>query len=142
MDKMVDHLFVFDGSGDIKDIIGNYNSYRKHQKELKEEAREEKRQEIKAEKKAELEEKKIEEERKAEQAKTENRKLSYKEKLEFETLDKEIMTLEEEKESLTIILSSGTDDSEKLNETSKKLGEVMQDIEEKSLRWMELAEFI
>ena len=141
MDKMVDHLFVFDGSGEIKDIIGNYNAYRKHQKEIKEEAKEEKRQEVKAEKKAEAEEKEAEDKRKLEESQTEKRKLSFKEKSEFEHLDEEIMSLEEEKEKLTAVLSSGIEDSEKLNEASKRLGEVMQIIEDKSARWMELAAF-
>lgn len=139
MDKMVDHLFVFDGSGDIKDITGNYTVFRQEQKKFLEVSREEKRQEVKEEKKAQAEEAEREKERQKNQ--TEKRKLSFKEKSEFESLDAEIMALEEKKEKLTAVLSNTEASSEELNHASKELGIVIQTIEEKSERWMELAEF-
>lgn len=133
MDKMVDHMFVFEGEGEIKDILGNYNSYRTHQQQLEKDARNNvqskptpKKEQIKVNTIANSEEK---------------RKLTFKEKTEFEGLDAEIMALEERKDKLMAVLSDGNSTSEELNDASKELGEVMSQIETKSNRWMELAEF-
>lgn len=136
MDKMVDHLFVFEGAGKIKDIIGNYTAYREYLKQAEKEEKEENRQRKKEEQK--VEETKVE----APKVQKEKRKLSYKEKTEFEALDGQIMDLEEEKEKLTAVLSNPDVGSEELNEASKRLGEVVAEIEAKSDRWMELAEFV
>ncbi|MDX1651621.1 MAG: ABC-F family ATP-binding cassette domain-containing protein [Brumimicrobium sp.] len=137
MDKMVDHIFVFEGEGEIKDIIGNYTAYRAQQKLIEREEQEEKRQTAKKEA-VELKEKAaVEAAKKTE----EKRKLSFKEQREFESLDEAIMKLEEEKEQLTKVLSSPDASAEKLTEVSKRLSEVVKEIENKSDRWMELAEF-
>ncbi len=141
MDKMVDHIFVFEGDAKIKDITGNYTVYRdqlkqdllEEQAEKREEKREEKAQAAKAsvEKKAE----------KSVQKEASKRKLSFKENQEFETLDAEIEKMETEKEELTAVLSDGEATSDQLNEASKRLGELMIELEGKTERWMELAEF-
>ena len=139
MDKMVDHIFVFEGDGEISDIIGNYTAYREKLKIEHKEAQEDKKIQAKQQAK---EQREAEEAKKA-AAKTteEKRKLSFKEQREFESLDEEIMKLETEKESLTAILSKSDATSEELTEASKKLSEVVKAIEEKSERWMELAEY-
>ena len=139
MDKMVDHIFVFEGDGEINDIIGNYTSYREKLKLEQKESQEDKKVQAKQQAK---EQKEAEEAKRADVKSAEGkRKLSFKEQREFETLDEEIMKLETEKESLTAILSKPDASAEELTEASRKLSEVVKSIEEKSERWMELAEF-
>lgn len=132
MDKMVDHIFVFEGNGDIKDITGNYTAYRQLQKDL--------HQERLAEKRAVAADKK--EEKTAAPAPEKKKKLNFKEQQEFESLDEEIVQLETEKEELTALLSKNDSSSEQLNAASKRLSEVVGLIDEKSERWMYLAEFV
>lgn len=133
MDKMVDHIFVFEGEGKIKDIIGNYTTYRAQQKEEKLIQQVEER-----EKKAR---KKLETPTKEKATTPQKVKLSYKEKREFEQLDAKIIELEERKETLTVILSNGNVSSEELNVASQELGVLVKDLEEKTTRWMYLADF-
>lgn len=134
MDKMVDHIFVFEGEGVITDIIGNYTVYREQQKvDLLEEQ---------AEKRAEKAKKAIEKPVEAPKKEEEKRKLSFKEQQEFNALEKEIVDLETEKENVTTLLYGGTASSDELNEASKRLGILMQELEEKTERWMFLADFV
>jgi ATP-binding cassette subfamily F protein uup len=138
MDKMVDHIFVFEGDAKISDITGNYTVYRDQlKKDLlvdQAEKREEKREE-KAQAAKDTVEKPVQKE-------VSKRKLSFKEKQEFETLDKAIESLESEKEKLTAVLSNGAASSDELNTASKRIGELMSELEGKTERWMELAEFV
>ncbi|WP_281613990.1 ABC-F family ATP-binding cassette domain-containing protein [Flammeovirga sp. SubArs3] len=128
MDKLVDHLFVFEGDGIIKDFNGKYSEYRAYLDELERQ----KKQALKEEKKAT--EKKI-------QPKTASKKLSYKEQKEYETLEKEIEVLETEKEELEGKLSDGSvSDADEIREISERLGVIMDDADEKMMRWMELDE--
>ena len=131
MDKMVDHLFVFEGDGEIKDIIGNYTDYRKNQKQ---EARELKNTSVK-----EVEEK---EEPKVVEKPIEKRKLSFKEKQEYEQLPNEIERLEEKKEKLTLELSDASKSNQQIMELGNELAKVVAELEQKSDRWLELAEFV
>lgn len=127
MDKLVDHLFVFEGDGKVKDFIGKYNDYRLA---LKQEVSKEK-----AEKKQDhIQENKP----KQEQTKT---KLSYKEKVEFEQLEKEIPLLESKKEELNQLLIDNTSNHEELMKITEELGEVSQMLDDKTDRWLELSEF-
>lgn len=126
MDKIVDHLFVFEGNGIIKDFPGDYTLFR--DKQLKEIASVKK--EIKAEKPKETESGTV--------IKT---KLSYKEKIEFEKLNSEIEKLELEKEDIETKLSTGTLSSEEIVESSKRLSDISVELEQKSDRWLELAEY-
>lgn len=135
MDKLVDHLFVFEGEGFIRDFNGKYREYRefKHLQELekekeKKEGKQEKFKEDKAKKKV--------------NNTSEKRKLSYKEQKEYENLEGEIEQLEEKKDELTEQLNSGTLGHEELQKTSEKLGEIIDLIDSKTERWLELAEFI
>lgn len=131
MDKMVDHLFVFEGNGEIKDIIGNYTDYRKKQKL---EAREIKNNPPKEEL--------VKEEPKVVEKPQEKRKLSFKEKQEYDNLPNEIDKLEQEKERLTLELSDGSKTNQQIMELGNLLSKVVAELEEKSDRWLELAEFV
>lgn len=125
MDKVVDHLLVFRGQGDIRDFPGNYSDYRdwKREKEVHEKQAA-KPQEDKT-KKVRLNDK---------------RKLTFKEKKEMEQLEADIASLEIEKKEVEDALCSGTLDVEKLTEYSKRLPLINEELEEKTMRWLELSE--
>lgn len=125
MDKVVDHLLVFNGQGDIRDFPGNYSDYRDWK-------------EAKYQKEKEVE--KSQEEKTARVRLNEKRKMSFKEKREFEQLEKEIAELETEKVLIEAQLCSGTLSVDELTEKSKRLPEVNDLIDEKTMRWLELSE--
>ena len=131
MDKVVDHLMVFNGQGDIRDFPGNYTQYRawKEEKERQEKEREKKEREA-AKPVADSHTR----------PDTEKRKLSFKEKREFEQLEQEILELETEKAELEEALCSGTLSVEELTEKSKRLPVLTDLIDDKTLRWLELSE--
>ena len=131
MDKMVDHLFVFEGDGEIKDIIGNYTDYRKNQK-----------QEARELKNAPVKEVEVKEEPKTVEKLIEKRKLSFKEKQEYEQLPNEIERLEEKKEKLTLELSDASKSNQQIMELGNELAKIVAELEQKSDRWLELAEFV
>ncbi|OQX73422.1 MAG: ABC transporter [Bacteroidetes bacterium 4484_249] len=133
MDKLVDHLFIFEGDGKIKGFTGNYSDYRMYKDELILKERNKATAKLKAEKK--------ENERKNRTSKDKT-KLSFKEQREFEQLETDIELLETEKKQLDATLSGGETDYKKLEEISTRLGDIIRLIDEKTLRWMELAEFI
>ena len=125
MDKVVDHLLVFKGLGDIRDFPGNYSDYRdwklakaEHEKEQSK-PKEEKTERIRL---------------------NDKRKLSFKEKKELEQLEKDIAALEEEKKRLEEMLCSGTLSVAELTETSKRLPVLGDELDEKTMRWLELSE--
>lgn len=125
MDKVVDHLMVFNGQGDIRDFPGNYTQYREWQE---------------ARKQHEKENTKPKEEKVARIRLNDKRKLSYNEKKELERLETEIAALESEKEEIETALCSGTLDIDTLTKHSIRLPELSNEIDEKTLRWMELSE--
>ncbi|NLZ94293.1 MAG: ABC-F family ATP-binding cassette domain-containing protein, partial [Bacteroidales bacterium] len=129
MDKVVDHLMVFEGAGVIRNFPGNYSHYR----EWKEEEDKRVSQEVKI---AKVEAKP--------QTSTKAKikvKLTYKEKLEFEGLQQEIDDLEKENKELTEKLSSGELSSYDLVESSNRISTLMELIDEKTMRWLELSEY-
>lgn len=132
MDKVVDHLLAFSGNAKIKDFPGNYSQYRewKEIQELleKENAQTSKPKEVKE---------KVEEPKKEEK-----KKLSFKEKREFEELDVQIPRLEAEKSDIELSLSSGTLSNDELLVKSNRISELINEIDEKTMRWMELSEFM
>ena len=134
MDKLVDHLFVFEGEGIISDFNGNYADFREAQIEKQ---RAEKESQKKSQKNniAVLPEKPIE----AEAPK--KNKISFKEKFEYETLEKELAKLENEKAELSEKMNTATINHEELQKVSARFGEVIQLIEDKSMRWLELSEY-
>lgn len=129
MDKVVDHLLVFKGEGEIKDFPGNYTQYRQWSQLQPNEPQESK--EVKDEKETKTT---------SDINNQQKRKLTYKEKREFEQLEKEIADLEAEQQALEEALCSGTLSVEELTEKSKRLPLLKDELDEKSMRWLELSE--
>ncbi|MDD4698335.1 MAG: ABC-F family ATP-binding cassette domain-containing protein [Fermentimonas sp.] len=129
MDKVVDHLMVFEGNGVINEFPGNYTQYREW-KAIEDRRLLEEQKSVAAERQSEKENIKT----------AEKTKLSFKERKEFELLEKEIEALETEKSVITQALSSGTLSSEELIDKSNRIGEVLSLIDEKTMRWLELSE--
>ena len=135
MDKVVDHLLVFRGNGEIRDFPGNYTQYREFRGEWKE-VRGESIPKGENKPKKESADNSIT----SHQSPTSKRKLSYKEKREFEQLEREIAALEDEQRQLEDALCSGTLSVEELTEKSKRLPLLKDELDEKSMRWLELSE--
>lgn len=133
MDKMVDHLFVFEGQGELKDIVGNYTVFRQQQLDKKRGVK----QTITKEE-PEIKEKIIS----PSVLETKKRKLSFKEKEEYETIERRLPELEKTKDELTATLSSGSLSNEELMKNGEELGKVVAEIDSLTERWIELAEFI
>lgn len=133
MDKVVDHLLVFRGNADIKDFPGNYTQYRA----WKEEQDVLKKQEEQAlqSKQAVIEEKSRRPEKEV------KRRLTFKERKEFEALDAEIPALEAEKKELETAMSSGTLSTEELLAKSARITALIEELDEKTMRWLELSEW-
>lgn len=135
MDKMVDHLFVFEGAGVIRDFPGNYSEYRdKKDSEDKQQRKEEEPPSQAVKKEADPASVKTTE------PVAGKKKLSFKEKSEFDQLEKDIAKLEKEKEMLTASLSSANQAQDDLLKWSERIGKVIAELDEKSLRWLELSE--
>lgn len=129
MDKIVDHLLVFHGEGEIKDFPGNYTQFREWESLKPKEQADAKNNPADSEKKE-----------KREFVGEQRRKKTYKEKCEFERLEKEIAALEEEQKTIEEALCSGTLSIDELTEKSKRLPLVKDELEEKEMRWLELSE--
>ena len=125
MDKIVDHLFVFNGDGNIKDFPGSYTLWRNKQLEEEEQEKKLKKPEPKAPQKP---------------AKEKERKLTFNEKKELEQLEKDIESLETEKATIGEELNSGELTNAELHEKSNRFGEITDLLEEKEMRWLELSE--
>lgn len=139
MDKVVDHLLVFKGEGEIQDFPGNYTQYREwsrmQAKDEAEQAKPAKSGNATAENDGAGTAKR--------DANFENkRKMSYKEKREYEQLTQEIDALTEEQKKLEEELCSGNLSVEELTEKSKRLPEIKDELDEKEMRWLELAEML
>ncbi len=131
LDKLCDHLFLFKGDGMIKDFYGNYTQYKNKEDENEKLERKQKA----VNKKNEIKEKSVKKQK-------EKTKLSFNEKREYENLEKEIEFLEKEKTELETKLNSGSENYEELEKISSRVGEVIDLIDEKTLRWIELDEFV
>ena len=129
MDKIVDHLLVFRGEGEIKDFPGNYTQFREWESLKPKELAESKNNAADSEKKE-----------KREFVGEQRRKKTYKEKCEFEHLEKEIAALEKEQKTIEEALCSGTLSIDELTEKSKRLPLLKDELEEKEMRWLELSE--
>jgi ATP-binding cassette subfamily F protein uup len=138
MDRLTDHLFVFEGNGEIRDFPGNYTQYRLWKKEQEEESR------------LQLAGNKLQQTGKGLQGTgvkeqdldIEKKKLSYKEKREFELLQKEIGELEKEKKDITGKLNSSALPYEQLQQFSNRIGEISQLLDQKEMRWLQLSEIM
>ena len=137
LDKLVDHLFIFCGDGVVKDFIGSYSEYREYIKEYEAEQKSAARAEEKAAK-----EKAAKEAAKAtpQEAPAKKKKLTFKEQREFEQLEKDLESLAAEKADLEAKLSSGTLPFDQLQTASERVGQIIDLIDEKELRWLELSE--
>ena len=127
MDKVVDHLLVFKGNGEIKDFPGNYTQYRSWS--ALESDKEDRKMGC---------DKKVS--GKKDYHNDTRRRMTYKEKMEFSILEKEISDLEHEQKNIEAALCSGTLGVDELTENSKRLPILQQELEEKSMRWLELSE--
>ncbi len=128
MDKVVEHLMVFKGNAEIQNFPGNYTQYR--------DWKEEEDKVLAAEARPEKEEKKAEK-----PVQTEKTKLTYREQQEYERLEVEIEELEAEKDTLSEQLSSGTLSTEELLTSSNRVAELIDLIDDKTMRWLELSEY-
>ena len=133
MDKVVDHLLVFKGDGVIKDFPGNYTQYREW---LSLKSKEENNQNNRNNRN-----KQSNQSTRNNNNKNEKRKLTYKEKREFEQLEQEIIALESEQKEIEQALCSGTLSVTELTEKSKRLPLLQEELDEKSMRWLELSEW-
>src|SRR5690554_2496568 len=133
MDKVVDHLLVFHGDAEIQNFPGNYTQFR----EWKTDKERLEAEEQKLEKNEKSQKSDIDQSRQGQEKKT---KLTYREKQEFESLEKEIEKLEQEKSILTDKLSSGNLSTDELLNSSNRITELIDLIEEKTMRWLELSE--
>jgi ATP-binding cassette subfamily F protein uup len=131
MDRLVDHLFAFEGDGMIRDFPGNYTQYREQLKNntltgsfIKN--NEEKEPEIK--------------QAKPSSSNSVNQKLSFKEKFEFESLEKELPALQKEKEDTEAKMAAGNLGFDELQKAAARIGELIEQIDTKEMRWLELSE--
>lgn len=129
MDKVVDHLLVFGGDGNVKDFPGNYSQFREWEK-------------LEERKPAPAASASTETQAKPKPRQEQKRKLTFKEKQEFEQLEHDIEALEAEKAEIELSLSSGEISVEKITELSKRLPVLNEELDEKSMRWLELSEWV
>ena len=127
MDKVVDHLLVFKGNGVIKDFPGNYTQYREWCA-----LRSKEDQDTPVEKE--------EKSAKRDYRNSDKRKMTYKEKMEFARLEEEIAALEEEQKRIEAALCGGTVNIDEITAMSKRLPQLKDELDEKSMRWLELSE--
>ena len=127
MDRLVDHLFVFEGDGVIKDFPGNYSQYRESIVNGQQSG------EVSSEKKQAANDSKP-------SAVDKRRQLTFKEKREFETLEKEIAELTKEKKLVDLRLNSGNESFEELQKLSNRIGQIVELLDKKEFRWLELSE--
>jgi ATP-binding cassette subfamily F protein uup len=129
MDRLVDHLFVFEGDGVIKDFPGNYSQFRESTVNGQQSAGK-----VTDQKQSTVDRGPLTADKR--------RQLTFKEKRELETLEKEIAELTKEKESVDIRLNSGNESFEELQKLSNRIGKIAELLDEKELRWLELSELV
>ncbi|MBQ8484244.1 MAG: ATP-binding cassette domain-containing protein [Bacteroidales bacterium] len=134
LDKLVDHLFIFCGDGLVKDFVGSYSEYREFIKEYEAEQRSQARAAEKAEKE------RVTKDAQKQEAPAKKKKLTYKEQKELEQIEKDLEALAAEKAELETALNSGTLPYEKLQAASERIGQIMEETDEKEMRWLELNE--
>lgn len=127
MDNLVDHIFVFEGEGRIRDYHSNYTEYREARQLMERNAQRQRK----------------EEKPRYERPKSDKPRATYKQQKEYEQLTAEIKALTAERKAIESMLSSGTEtDSDKITEASKRIGELIATLDEKEMRWLELDEII
>jgi ATP-binding cassette subfamily F protein uup len=128
LDKCVDHLFVFEGDGRIKDFVGQYSEYREYVKEREESERQAQRA---------IAQPKVQQQRTHDNTK---RKLSFKEQRELEELERDLAALADERATLEAELNAGTADYSRLSEISSRIEQIISIVDDKEMRWLELNE--
>lgn len=136
LDRLVDHLFVFCGDGEVKDFIGSYSQYREFMKDLEAEKRSRAREEERAAKAGNSQESGFGQTQSRPDA---PRKLSYKEQRELERLEKDIESLTAEKEDLESRMNGGLTDPSELQKVTTRFAEVSSELDAKETRWLELS---
>jgi ATP-binding cassette subfamily F protein uup len=129
MDKIVDHLLVFNGQGDIRDFPGNYTQYR--------EWKEEKERQQATEEKVRPQQKSVDRKPSTADAK---KKKTFKERQEFAEVERTIAALEQEKAAIEEALCTGTLTADELTAQSIRLSDINEELDEKTMRWLELSE--
>ena len=137
LDKLVDHLFIFCGDGVVKDFVGSYSEYREYIKEYEAQQRSQARAEEKAAK-----EKAAMATSKSVEMPVKKKKLTYKEQKELEQIERDLESLAAEKAELEAALSGGLLSFDKLQEASQRIGAIIEETDEKELRWLELSDGI
>lgn len=131
MDHLVDHIFVFEGDGHVRDYHSNYSQYLAEKNKQQRNETLQRREEKQTQRQQEAQQ----------QPKPARNKPSYKQQREYEQLTKEIETLTKEKQEIENLLSSGTEtDSDKITAASLRIGTLIEELDEKELRWLELDE--
>ena len=138
LDKLVDHLFIFCGDGLVKDFVGSYSEYREYIKEYEAEQRSAARAQEKAEK--ERAAKEAARSAAPSDAPVKKKKLTYKEQKELEQIERALEALEAEKKELEDQLGSGVLPFDRLQEVSERIGRILEETDEKEMRWLELTE--
>ena len=133
MDRVVDHLFVFSGNGEVKDFPGNYTQFREWEKTVASQPPADGRAS-----KADSHKKSLPPKGSTEG--TRKPRMTFRERQEFQALEKEIEALEQEKAEIEAALSSGTLSTQEIIDMSKRLPVVNEQLDEKSMRWLELSE--
>ncbi|WMJ73302.1 ABC-F family ATP-binding cassette domain-containing protein [Cytophagaceae bacterium ABcell3] len=128
MDRLVNELFIFEGDGKIRSFPGNYTDYRLWLDQQQQQEKKEEKAQVQVEKQV------------PSKTKSSSDKLTFKEKKEYETLEKDIELLEEKKEQLVNKMNSGTLSHEDLTATSEEVEKLIKDLEKKTDRWLELSE--
>lgn len=127
LDKLVDHMFVLDGEGKVRDILGNYDAYRKVEEQI-------------ASQKSQTKKETAASERPIEKKETPKTRMSFKEKHEFNQLEKELPLLEQKKAELEAKLQTATTDHTELTKITEELGKVVEELDTKTMRWLDLSE--
>ncbi len=130
MDRLVDHLFAFEGNGVIRDFPGNYTQYREQLKSNT----------LAGSFIQSKEEETAPKEKPAQSSNSSNQKLSFKEKFEFENLEKELPALQKEKVELETKMAAGNQGFDELQKSAARIGELIELIDAKEMRWLELSE--
>jgi ATP-binding cassette subfamily F protein uup len=125
MDKLIDHVFIFEGNGDIRDYAGNYTEYRNMK--LEQEAAEARSQQPQK-----TEQKPV--------PKDSKNKLTYREKKALEELERTLAALESEKTAIEQMLSRGTNTSDQVVKASERMADILTTLDEKTDRWLALSE--
>jgi ATP-binding cassette subfamily F protein uup len=131
MDRLVDHLLVFEGDAVVRDFPGNYSQYREQEKQKEQSSKQQKEESPKI----------VESKTEQQQPISAKKRFSYKEKREFEQLEKELAALSDEKNKLQNELNEGKMGYEALQKAGERLVEINLLLDEKELRWLELSEY-